>query len=448
MDVVPCTFEHEVPDGCVRLLGARQDVVGAMTRVDLSDSSILVDCGQPQGKKAVGWRLPQEAQDTEAVVLTHAHLDHISGLPLLLEHFTGPVYATPATLEIAEHNLVGALGLNRASRRQITDFRRRLRAGARSVGYQQALPVGRGGVRLELHEAGHILGSASVELESSAARVIVSGDLGRPGTPLLRDYETGYRNHRPVDLVVMESTYGDRSHGKDPSDVVNDLESAIVHALEDGGHILVPAFSIGRTQTLLYHLNTLVESGRLPDILVAVDSPMASTITDTYCAHRQLFDDEARALLQSGDDPLDFEGLYAVSRSYHSRQLTSIKEPMILIAGSGMCTGGRIVRHLIELLPQPETCVLFVGYQAQGTPGRAILRAARGRRGDSVELGGQRVPVRAAVSSLSGLSAHADREELATWVRAIPSVRRLALHHGEREAQLGLARWLELGLGQ
>jgi metallo-beta-lactamase family protein len=206
---------------------------------------------------------------------------------------------------------------------------------------------------------------------------------------------------------------------------------------------LIPAFSIGRTQALLYYLNALVEAGRLDDVPVAVDSPMALSITDTYAQHQRLFDDEAQARLAEGDDPLDFEGLYAVHRRKHSERLRTVEQPMIIIAGSGMCTGGRIVDHLVDLLPLPETCVLFVGYQARGTPGRAIQEAARGKRSQSVRIRGRNLPVRADIQTLSGLSAHADRTELGRWINAVGNVRQVALHHGERGTQRGFAGWLK-----
>jgi metallo-beta-lactamase family protein len=240
----------------------------------------------------------------------------------------------------------------------------------------------------------------------------------------------------------MESTYGDRDHAKSPGDIQDDLEQIITRALRDGGHILIPAFSIGRTQTLLYYLNALVESGRIDNVPVAVDSPMGLNVTEVYAAHRHLFDADATALLRRGDDPLDFDGLYAVNRSRDSRRLREMEQPAIIIAGSGMCTGGRIVGHLLELLPLPETSVLFVGYQARGTPGRAIQEARRGGRGGSVEIDGKRVAVRAEVQTISGLSAHADRGELAAWLSAISGVKDVALHHGERDGQRRLEEFL------
>jgi metallo-beta-lactamase family protein len=298
-------------------------------------------------------------------------------------------------------------------------------------------PAGNGMVRLRLHEAGHILGSASVELTSDKSRVIISGDLGRPDTPILPDYNSTWEAGPPVDVAVLETTYGGRAHAAS-ADLATALERSLKRAIADGGHILVPAFAIGRTQLLIYHLNTLVEAGRLPDLPVAVDTPLGLRVTEVYQRTRHLFDRQAAAQLAAGDDPLDFEGLFAVNRARDSIRLRDVKQPMLIIAGSGMCTGGRIVGHLQELLPRPQTLVLFVGYQAPGTPGHAIQHA---RSGDRVSLGGEQVPVCAAVETLTGLSAHADRDELLRWVRALPDIRRLALHHGDPSNQQAFRDW-------
>jgi metallo-beta-lactamase family protein len=202
---------------------------------------------------------------------------------------------------------------------------------------------------------------------------------------------------------------------------------------------LVPAFAIGRTQTLIYHLNTLIEAKRIPDIGVAIDSPLGLRVTELYQRGRALFDEEALGKFKQGDNPLDFSTLYAVNRASDSERLRDVKEPLLIIAGSGMCTGGRIVGHLKDLLPLPQTCVVFVGFQAPGTPGAAIQAAKR--RGQTVWLDSEDVPVNAHIESLSGLSAHADRTELWQWLSAIPNVKRVALHHGEVKAQEAFAQW-------
>ncbi len=287
------------------------------------------------------------------------------------------------------------------------------------------------------------MGSASVDVQSKAVRVIVSGDLDRPDSPILRDYCETW-GERPVDVAIMESTYGDREHRYSHDDVEVELARIVRRAVDRKEHILVPAFAIGRTQTLLYHLNTLIESRTIPEIPVAIDTPMGLRVTETYAQSRRLFDREALERMAQGDDPLDFENLYAVWKGRDSARLRDLPGPMLIIAGNGMCSGGRIVGHLQELLPEETTTVLFVDFQAPGTPGRAIQEASRlfhqGTTGAGhVRLGHEEITVRARIETLSGLSAHADQGELARWLRAVPAPRCVGLHHGEPEAQRGFA---------
>ena len=432
---------HATPDGAVDLLGAVRSVTGAMTRVRIGGAAILVDCGVAQGEEAQRWRLPDDAHQVDAVVLTHGHNDHVGSLPALVERgFAGPVFGTAATLEIARLVLADGLRLQGATGAAVDGFLARFSALACPVGLRTPFspPAGNGQVRLRLHEAGHILGSASVELTSEKSRVILSGDLGRPDTPILPDYNAIWDDGPPVDVAVLESTYGGRTHAKGAGDIAAALERSLKRAVADGGHILVPAFAIGRTQLLLYHLNTLVEAGRLPDLPVAVDAPLGLRITEVYQRTRHLFDKEADGQARRRRRSPRLRGPLRRERSSDSVRLRDVKQPMVIIAGSGMCTGGRIVGHLQELLPRSQTLVLFVGYQAPGTPGHAIQNA---RPGDKVQIGGEPVPVRAAVETISGLSAHADRDELLRWVRALPTVRRLVLHHGSPPDQQAFRDW-------
>jgi metallo-beta-lactamase family protein len=328
----------------------------------------------------------------------------------------------------------------RLSSREIEQLLGRFRQLSRTVPYAQRVELlGSGHLHLTLHEAGHILGSASAEIVSDKSRVIISGDLGRPDSPILRDPNTEWAAGRPVDLVVLESTYGSREHAHSHDDIEHELESILKDAIARKAKVLVPAFAIGRTQTLLYFLDSLVEANRIPDVPVMIDTPMGQAVTETYKRFRRLFDKESLAKLARGDDPLDFEDLFAVTRGRDSRRLHEVDGPMVIIAGSGMCTGGRIVGHLREGLPSPDTTVLFVGYQAEGTPGRRIQEAAK--RGGRVHIDGEDVVVRARIATLRGLSAHADRKELRAWLRKIPGVRRVALHHGDVEAQTAFAAW-------
>ncbi|MBI2395379.1 MAG: MBL fold metallo-hydrolase [Deltaproteobacteria bacterium] len=438
-ELVATTETHPLPDGEVRLLGAVRCVTGAMTRVDTGDTRLLVDCGIVQGREARDWVFPEAAHDADALVLTHGHLDHVGSLPVLLDHgWDRPIFATAPTLEITAISLEDSLEMADASNKQVRDTLQRFRKLAKAVPYDTEIEAS-SRVKLAFREAGHILGSASVEIHSPKSRVILSGDLGRPESPILRDPNTQWSSARPIDVVVMESTYGARSHARSHDDVAHDLEEILAETIASKGKVLIPAFAIGRTQVLLYFLDALVEAGRLPDVPVAIDTPMGLAITETYKRFRRLYDKESLAKLSRGDDPLDFDDLFAVRKGQHSARVREMPGPMVVIAGSGMCTGGRIIRHLVDGLPEPENTVLFVGHQAEGTPGRRIQDA--GARAGEVNLGGERVKVRARIRTLAGLSAHADRDELLAWLSHMPNVRRVALHHGEVEAQEALVAY-------
>jgi len=434
--IVTTTRQHATADMRVALLGAWRTVTGAMSRVDGPATSLLVDCGLGRGHDANATGDLDEARHVDAVILTHGHIDHVGRLPELFEAgYDGPVYGTRATLGIAEINLRDSLRLASASQGDIRRFLARYQACQRILRYDT--PARLGELDVVLRDAGHILGSSSVEVASAKSRLVLSGDLGRPGTPLLRDPFTAWP--APVDLVVMESTYGSREHPCSPADARAKLRTALRRTVEGRGHLLIPAFAIGRTQTILYHLNALIEDGEVPPVPVAVDTPMGIRITELHDDAHRLFDADALRRIALGDDPLDFDSLYAVRRGRDSHRLRDMPGPLVIIAGSGMCTGGRIVRHLLDRLPEPTTTVLLVGYQAPGTPGRALQRA---NPGDPIDLDGERVPIAAHIETLSGLSAHADRRELATWLDAIPGHPNVALHHGDVGAQEALAEWL------
>lgn len=435
-EIVPHTEAHRLPDGEVRLLGAARQVTGAMTRLEMGGRRILVDCGVAQGGARTAF--PDAARDVDAVVLTHGHLDHIGNVPTLLEGgFDKPIFATRATLAIARISLEDSLGMQRVSDRDVARFLARFDALSRPLPYERRADVL--GLSLTFHEAGHILGSASAELESERSRVILSGDLGRPDSPILRDANTSWTKGKPVDVVVMECTYGSRDHAHSHDDIERDLEAIVKDAVARRAKVLVPAFAIGRTQTLLWFLNNLVEARRIPEVPVFIDTPMGLEVTATYAQFRPLYDKESLDKLARGDDPLDFANLFRVNHGRESARLHDAAGPMIIIAGSGMCTGGRILGHLREGLPSEQTTVLFVGYQGEGTTGRRIQQAASHQ--GKVWLDGEEVVVRARVATLRGLSAHADRKELLAWMRAIPDVRRVALHHGDVAAQDAFASW-------
>ncbi len=445
-DILACTPFHPLPDGEVHVLGAVDCVTGAMTRVDIGGRQVLVDCGVGQGREAQRWTFPDAARDVDAVVLTHGHLDHIGSLPMLLDSdLDVPLLATSATLDIARLSLEDALELQRASRREIEWFLNRFDRLRQPIAYDVS-SVGKRDVSLTFREAGHILGSSSVELRSAQSRVVISGDLGRPNSPILKDAFTGWADDRPVDFVLMESTYGSRDHEHSHDDIEGTLLEVVRDVVAKRGKLFIPAFAIGRTQVLLWFLNALVESGKIPAVPVAIDTPMGLVVTETYQKFRRLFDQEAIAKLQRGDDPLDFENLFAVNRGRDSWKLVEASGPMIVIAGSGMVSGGRIIRHLVDGLPDPKNTLLFVGHQSVGTNGRRIQEHAKDGR--PIWLDGQEIPIRASIKTLRGLSAHADRGELAAWLSHIPAVRRVGLHHGEESAQHDLVRYMTVPRGQ
>jgi metallo-beta-lactamase family protein len=283
-------------------------------------------------------------------------------------------------------------------------------------------------VALTLFDAGHILGSASALLEDGDGSLLLSGDLGRRNTPIIRDPNTAYPRDTKVDFVVVESTYGDREHPKGRS-LVEGLRAELERALKDGGKVLIPAFSIGRTQELLYHLNTLYREKTFPGVPVIIDGPMGIDVTALYERHRDCYDEEMREKIARGEGPFHFKELYSARSGKSSAQAKRIDGPAIIIAGSGMCTGGRIMGHLREFLPDPKTDVLFVGYQAKGTLGRRLLDGT-----DRVGIDGERVEVQARVVNLPGFSAHADRDGLLHWLSQIPGPpSRVFVCHGEPE---------------
>lgn len=442
-DIVACTPVHPLPDGEVRLLGAVDVVTGAMTRVEMGGKKLLVDCGIGQGREAQRWEFPDAARDVDAVILTHGHLDHIGSLPHLLDGgYDKPLLATRATLDIARISLEDSLNMQRASFREIEWFLKTFDKLARPIPYDVAGTNVPGlNLNIVFREAGHILGSASVDIVSEKSRVILSGDLGRPASPILKDAFTAWPAGRDVDVVVMESTYGSRDHEHGHKDIEETLLRVVKDTVAQKGKIFIPAFAIGRTQVLLYFLNELAEAGRLPRVPVALDTPMGLLITETYQKFRKLYDKETVQKLQRGDDPLDFDELFVVKKGKDSWRLVDAPGPLIVIAGAGMITGGRIIRHLISGLPDPKNTLLFVGHQSVGTPGRRLQEAAK--TGAPFWLDGEEITIRARIETLRGLSAHADRKELQSWLGHIPSPKRVALHHGEASAQRDLVAYLE-----
>ncbi|TFG66870.1 MAG: MBL fold metallo-hydrolase [Gemmatimonadales bacterium] len=446
----------------VQFFGAAREVTGSAHLVDTGESRVLLDCGLYQGNRKKAFErnrdLPFEAASIDAVVLSHAHLDHAGNLPTLIRSgFRGTIWTTHATADLCEQMLMDSAHI------QVNDVKyvnkRRKKHGQslfeplytaehvdatlerfRTVDYEEEFQPALG-VRVRLDDAGHILGSASVTLDLSDGarerRLLFSGDIGRKGLPILRD---------PVmppgaDVVIMESTYGGREHA--PASQAKDrLRDCAEHVCREGGYLIIPAFSLGRTQEVVYRLNQLWEAGELPRIPVWVDSPLAVRVTDVFNRHRECWDAEMLETMHSDhdSDPLGFEMLTYVRDVEESKALNDRKGPGVIISASGMCEAGRILHHLRFHATNPASTVLFVGYQAEHTLGRKILDG-----NNPVRIYGEDVGILADVERADSYSAHAGRSELLAWadgVREQGSVGQWFLVHGEPDAQDALAEGL------
>ncbi|RUO56217.1 MBL fold metallo-hydrolase RNA specificity domain-containing protein [Pseudidiomarina homiensis] len=440
--------------------GAFQGVTGSCHQLFLTaEDSVLIDCGLFQGVEssagsqgsALAPAIDFPLDSVRALVVTHTHIDHVGRIPyLLMAGFRGPIYCTRATALLLPLVIEDALrlGLTRDAT-LIASVLELLRSLLIPVEYDTwlALEVGAAvEVHLRFRQAGHILGSAYVEFEwingvDAGFRIVFSGDIGCRGTPLLPDPEPLER----ADILYLESTYGDRLH-ESRHDREERLRKVIERCVADGGAVLIPAFSIGRTQELLYEIEDIIAThgSFWPAITVILDSPMAAAFTNLYQELNSLWDAEALARNASGRNPLDFARLHVVeSHAEHERvvnYLRSTGDPCIVIAASGMCAGGRMQNYLQALLPDPRTDVVFVGYQAEGTPGREIQEY--GPQGGYVVLDGERISIRAGVHTLGGYSAHADQRELLDFVLTASHVGRVRLIHGSPSAQQALTALL------
>ncbi|MCE0557340.1 MBL fold metallo-hydrolase [Motilimonas sp. E26] len=436
--------------------GAVDGVTGSCHQLILNEhNSILIDCGLFQGAETAGkagaesLAIEFDLSTVKALVVTHCHIDHVGRIPYLLAAgFNGPIYATQATVAMLPMILRDALKLGVTQDQRLIDACiRKLKSQMIAVDYKvwQRLPVD-GLAKVKFKPAGHILGSAYLEFDcGKGKRVVFSGDLGAPYTPLLAAPKSPYQ----ADVLVIESTYGDHCHqGRKARSAL--LKTTIEKAVADNGVVLIPAFSIGRTQELLYELESIAyaESKKNPaamwaNLEVIIDSPMAAGFTDFYCEFSELWDAEARRKTQSGRHPLDFETLYTVSSHKEHIQvlnyLAKRNKPAVVIAASGMCSGGRIVSYLEQFLPDEKADVLFVGYQARGSLGRDIQQY--GPTGGYVFIDDKRIDIKAGVHTLSGYSAHADQKDLLNFVKRMRKPPKLIkIVHGDEEAKAELAR--------
>ena len=445
----------------LHFLGATENVTGSRFLLKANGHSYLIDCGMHQERdlRSRDWNaFPIPPSSIDAVLITHAHLDHCGYIPKLVrEGFRGPIYSTPATAEIMKISLLDSAHLQEQDAEH--KKRRHEREGRKgkypevplynvedaqnsfeqfqTVKYKELLDLGNG-VTASYHDAGHILGSAMIAIDVGAdgesRRIIFSKNIGRWDMPILRDPST-FDN---ADYIVMESTYGNRTHGA-VADIENELKEVIDQTIEARGNIIVPSFAIERAQEVLYHMNNLLAEKRIPNVMVFLDSPMALKVTDVFRHHPELFDEETRELLASHTSPFDFPSLVPVESTDHSKALNYLGGTGMIVAGSGMCTGGRVKHHLVNNINRPESTILFVGYQANGTLGRQIVEGA-----EEVRIYREKYPVRAQIKQLQGFSAHADKNELLRWLSSIKNTpRKVFVVHGEEDSTHDFAELIE-----
>ncbi|MEA3545587.1 MAG: MBL fold metallo-hydrolase [Thermodesulfobacteriota bacterium] len=436
--------------------GATKGVTGSCHELQVSEKfGILIDCGLFQGDEGRNLEIEFPVNHIKALVVTHVHIDHVGRIPYLLAAgYDGPIYCSEASAQLLPLVLEDAvkIGFTR-DRRLIERFLRKLKDLVIPLAYGQWQQIKADSqvVRVKLKPAGHILGSAYVECDVTGRRMVFSGDLGAPYAPLLPAPRSPYQ----ADILILESTYGDRSHSG-RRERRQQLQQIIQTALSNRGVILIPAFSIGRTQELLYELEALIHRLRvsqvapgLPwdDLEIIVDSPLASRFTETYRQLESFWDSEARRRVGSGRHPLSFEQLTTIdSHQDHLQAVAYLQKtarPCIVIAGSGMCNGGRIQSYLKALLGDQRTDILFVGYQAEGTPGRIIQKY--GSHKGYVDLVGKRYSIAAGIHTLSGYSAHADQRNLVDFVkrmRHLPT--EIYLVHGDEGAKFALKEQLQM----
>jgi len=443
----------------IHFLGAVRTVTGSMLVVEADGRRVLVDCGLFQGRRQEAEErnrtLPFDPRSLDAMILTHAHIDHSGNIPTLVKSgFEGNIFCTAATRDLCSVMLRDSAHVQQKDAEFVNKKHARkglppvqplysvedaTRAMAQfvAVGYERRFFVTKG-VTARFRQAGHILGSASVELEvhtpTRTVRIGFTGDLGRKDAPILRD-PVPVEN---VDILVCESTYGARLH--DPYDKAADQLAEVVNrTVARRGKIIVPAFSVGRTQELIYFLHILMEGGRIPEIPIYVDSPLSVNVTEVFRMHPECYDRETLEFLDRHEDPFGFRRLRYIRDVEESKALNVTREPCMIISASGMCEAGRILHHLANNIENERNTILIVGYMAQNTLGRKLVE-----RWQEVKIFGEPYRLKAEVVVLNAFSAHADRDELTAYLEALaPRPERVFLVHGEEDQTLGLVEHLQ-----
>ncbi len=452
----------------IEFCGASTGVTGSCHLLTSGDHKILLDCGQFQGGKAqeaLNYEpFPFDASEIECVVLSHAHIDHCGRLPLLMKRgFRGKIYCTDATADLLDVMLKDSGYIHekdaewqnrkaeRAGRKKVEplytyeDSVRTLDL-VQPVLYDQLINLN-DDMRIVFNDAGHILGSAIIEFwvkeGDGESKIVFSGDLGMTDRPILRDPTY----IKKADYVIMETTYGDRVHPAN-STSIEQLLDIVLKTVKRGGTVVIPSFAVGRTQELIFEFNKFYDEHSeyrkdLDKVMVYVDSPMATTATEVFRKNAQAFDDETREYILKGDNPLDFKNLRFTRSTAESQALNMNKEPKVIISASGMCEAGRIRHHLKHNLWDSRNSVIFVGYQAEGTLGRALINGTK-----EITLFGEEIQVNAEIYNLEGFSGHADRDALFAWAAAFrQKPKQIFLVHGEHDAKVSFAKLLEEKLG-
>lgn len=433
----------------ISFYGGAQEVTGACYLLETTNTKLLIDCGLFQGSRECETKnyekFPFDASKVDAVVVTHAHVDHTGRLPKLIkEGFMGKIYSTPATKDLAALMLEDNLGLmergiNRGRGEKMLYDKKDLEntfSFWEVAEYHQKFKIG--DFYVSLLDAGHILGSAMVEVILDGKKIVATGDLGNPPTPLLRPTE----EVMDANILLIESTYGDRLH-EDRTERKTKIERTIEDTVKRRGVLMVPAFSLERTQELLFELNDLVEHGRIPEIPIFLDSPLAIKATNVYKNYEHYYNKSARYIIDSGDEVFKFPGLKFTKTTDESKAINEVSSPKVVIAGSGMSTGGRILHHEVRYLSDPNSTLLLVGYQAAGSLGRRLQSGAK-----EVRIMGQNIPVRARVENIQGYSAHPDRDMLMDFVKnTSDSLDKVFVIQGEPQSALFFVQRIKDYLG-